>query len=95
MSVPARFVHVGIHTKGEVPIAKLEKLFATSLDWLRYDPHCWILYSSSELGIWRDHIRKILDSNDHFFLCEFEPTPGTGYAGWMKSDVWEWLKKDR
>lgn len=95
MSVPARFVHVGIHTTREVPVASLEKLFSTALDWIRYDPHCWILYSNSELSVWRDHIRKRLAQGDHFFLCEFEAIPGSAYAGWMKPEIWEWLKKDR
>jgi hypothetical protein len=95
MSVPARFVHVGIHAAGEVPIAALETLFGTALDWVRYDPHCWILYTNSELNVWRDHLRKILPVGNAFFLCEFSVVPDRTYSGYLKQDIWDWITKAR
>jgi hypothetical protein len=96
MSVRARFVHLGIHCAGPVPIAELEKVFSTALDWLRYDAHCWILYTTTEVNIWRDRILKIpAMAAGEFFLCEIRAIPENGYDGWMKKTTWEWIQKDR
>jgi hypothetical protein len=93
MARPARFVHVGIHCKGRVPVAELEKTFSRALDWIRYDPHCWILYTSTELNIWRDRLRKVPElSAGEFLLCEIDEKTCTG---WMVRDTWDWLQKDR
>jgi hypothetical protein len=96
VGVRARFVHVGIHySAAEVPLEEIEILFSKALDWVRYDAHCWILYTSSELHVWRDRLKKILSQKDHFFLCEFEPVAGEGYAGWMKQDIWDWINSKK
>ncbi len=95
MSVRARFVHVGIYFGKEAPLVELETLFSTALDWIRYDTHCWILYTNSELNVWRDHLRRILPTGNQFLLCEFEPILGEKCSGWMKQSVWDWLQKDR
>lgn len=86
------FIHIGFNFTGEVPVKALEKLFDSALDWLRYDTHCWLLYTTTDLDTWRDRIRKtpgILPA-DSFFLCEFRLTD---YSGYMHEMVWEWLKK--
>lgn len=90
MSVPARFVHVGIGVLIP-PVEQLEKMFGNAMDWLRYDSHCWIIYTSTELDIWRDRIRTVVASGS-FFLCEFE---AGAYSGYPKPDAWKWLQKQR
>ena len=93
----ARFVHVGLHYNGPVPIQKLEETFNKARDWFRYDTHCWVLYTSVDLNTWRERLRTIdeLKSGGFFFLCEFAPKSGSGYAGFMGQDFWDWLQKDR
>jgi hypothetical protein len=96
MSVPGRFVHVGFYFTGPVPVEKIQEVFSTALDWLRYDVHCWMLYSTTELNVWRDRLRNVPEiSTGEFFLCEFDATPDHGYAGWMKKNVWDWINKSR
>jgi len=92
--VNARFVHVGFGVSGEVPIDALEKLFATALDWIRYDAHCWILYTTTELDTWRDRIRALpeIKTSDSFLLLEVEVNARSGY---MQEYVWDWLQKSR
>jgi hypothetical protein len=94
-SIP-RFVHVGFSFKsGTPPPAKeLGKIFDSFEDWLRYDLHCWILYTSTPLDELRDRIRQspAISESDSFFLCEFNPTK---YSGYQQPDVWEWLHKKR
>jgi hypothetical protein len=94
MSVPARFVHIGFNFTGTPPIDALAEKFKAALDWLRYDYSCWLLYTNTELDIWRDRIRGTpgVQKEDSFFLCEFDPK---GYSGYMHQWAWDWLKKDR
>jgi hypothetical protein len=63
------------------------------IDWLRYDERCWILYTTTEINVWRDRIRKVpgVNTSDSFFLCEFAGK----YSGYMHEWVWDWLNKDR
>ena len=91
----ARFIHMGLSFKKKPPPNdELEKLFNKALDWLRYDWHCWIIYTSTDIEIWRDRILKVpgLKASNSFFLCAFD---AKSYAGYMHQWVWDWLKKDR
>ena len=90
----ARFVHVGFSVSGKLPVASLDKLFAKALDWIRYDTHCWILYTTTDLDTWRDRIRALpgIKSSDGFLLLEVDVSQRSGY---LPKLVWEWLQKDR
>jgi hypothetical protein len=94
MIVPSRFVHVGFSFAEAPPVTELEKLFSKALDWVRYDAHCWILYSNTELETWRDRIRNLpsIKGSDSFFLCEFDRG---GYSGYQHKLVWDFLNKAR
>jgi hypothetical protein len=95
VSVPARFVHIGFSFTGtEPPIKALGETFNNALDWVRYDHHCWILYTTTELDTWRDRIRNTpgVLPGDSFFLTEFQPGKHSGY---MHEWVWTWLSKSR
>ena len=90
----ARFVHVGFNVGGAVPVTALEKVFDKASDWIRYNSHCWILYTRTDLDTWRDRIRKLpqIKDTDSFLLCEINVNVRSGY---MEEKVWEWLAKDR
>jgi len=95
MTVPPRFVHVGFDFSGEqAVVTELEELFSKALDWARYDTHCWILYTNTELEIWRDRIRNLpsIKNTDSFFLCDFERGKSNGY---LQKTMWDWLNKSR
>ena len=95
MSVPFRFVHIGFcFAAQEPPVAELEKIFNTALDWVRYDIHGWILYTNAELDTWRDRIHNspAIKEQDAFFLCEFG---GGEYSGYQRKIVWDFLSKVR
>jgi len=93
MSVPYRFVHISFVFSGPVPdLKKLEAVFQPALDWIRYGPSAWILYSNTELDIWRDriHMCSVIRDTDAFFLCEFK-----NYSGYQLKSTWDWLDKAR
>src|SRR6185503_1186519 len=103
----ARCVHIGFNFEGKsASTAELEKLFSTALDWLRYDSRCWIIYTTTELDVWRDRIHKVIvgpkalppppgttkPKEPTFLLFEIDEKTHEGYAPLW---VWEWLSKDR
>lgn len=96
MSVPARFIHIGFNFYAPAlgRTAALEKTFNLALDWIRYEEHCWILYSNTELDTWRDRIRKLpsISENDSFFLTEFSQGE---YSGYQHKAVWDFMGKAR
>ncbi len=106
MSLPARFVHIGFNLQDQAPSNKdLEGIFNTAIDWLRYDSHCWILYTTTELDTWRDRIRKVFDAKAEAILPG-EPKPKTPTfllfeidvnerSGWAYQWIWDWLSKNR
>jgi hypothetical protein len=92
----ARFIHVGLAFDRPGIVEALKQTFESALDWCRYDLHCWILYTTTDINTWRDRIRNTpgITDDDAFFLCEFKITDN-GYSGYMHDWVWTWLQKDR
>ena len=90
-----RYVHIGFNYEdATAPIDELEKTFNKAVDWLRYDAHCWILYTGLELDVWRDRIRntKGITENTGFVLTEFN---AERTSGWVEEWIWDWLTKKR
>jgi hypothetical protein len=89
-----RFVHIGFNFTGEPPVNALKQGFDKALDWMRYSNSCWILYTTTDLDVWRDRIRQTdgILPDDSFFLCEFNPD---SWSGFMPDWVWDWLHKIR
>jgi hypothetical protein len=85
-----RFVHIGFNFEGgDPPVLEMEKTFNKAGDWIRYDAHCWILYTALDLNVWRDRIRKIPGMEEaSFMLVEFDKS-----AGWMEKWIWEWIEE--
>jgi hypothetical protein len=90
----ARFVHIGFGFTGQPPVDELKKVFDKALDWMRYSDSNWILYTTTDINVWRDRIRQLngISTSDSVFLCEFELGSKTGY---MHDWVWTWLSKPR
>ena len=85
-----RFVHVGFSFTGEPPIDAIEKVFDKAVDWMRYDSHCWILYTALPLNRWRNRLRTIPElSNDSSFLL----TESDSHSGYQQTWVWDWFKE--
>ncbi|HVB99038.1 MAG TPA: hypothetical protein VNJ12_06865 [Candidatus Dormibacteraeota bacterium] len=89
----ARFIHVSFTSAA--PAEAVNKVFNSALDWLKYSDRAWILYTTTDVNVWRDRIKnipEIKDSDIAFFMSVFEPR---AYSGYMTRFAWDWLKKDR
>ena len=87
-----KFIHVGFNFKSSpIPEVELEELFNTSLDWMRYAPNCWVLWTKAEPAEWHTSIKKKCPGLT-YFICELNME---NRQGWLSKTTWDWIKKDR
>ena len=89
----AKFLHVGFNfADRQISEDKLKILFDTAIDWVRYAPNCWILWTTSDVDTWYKYIKANIDERDNVFICELEIT---NRQGWLPKSIWDWIKKER
>jgi hypothetical protein len=95
--VRGRFLHIGFTwAKAEPKITELKPIFDNALDWARYAPNSWVLWTTTEPGDWLARINPHLGEGDHVFICELNAasTP-ENFTGIQPKWFWTWLQKDR
>jgi hypothetical protein len=87
----AKYYTVVFKFAGQYDVDALKSVFDSALDWYRYAPNFWILWSTKTAEEWYAVIKPKVKEGDHFFICEL----ATGNRqGWMARDFWDWLNKD-
>ncbi len=89
----ARFLHITFNFAGAPKIDELTPAFNLALDWLRYAPNCWVVWTSSSPEQWYERLRPYLTNNDHMFISTLDLRQG--YYGWLPQWAWDWLSKAR
>lgn len=59
-----------------------------SYDYIKVMKSTWFVKSTSSASQIKENLRKYMDDNDLLFVCEIN----SNYSGWLRKDVWEWLK---
>lgn len=96
MSDRARFLRVGFTWAGVPKTKELEELFSTALDWARYAPNCWVLWTTTDPKTWLKYIKPHLGESDFVFIAELNlAETSENYFGWNKEWFWKWLDKNR
>lgn len=88
----AQFVHVGFNWVKAPKTTEIEPIFNKALDWARYSPNCWILYTSTAPRTWYERVKPHLGPGDHVFVCKLDISER---GGWLPKWIWEWLTKQR
>ncbi|WP_168075015.1 hypothetical protein [Caulobacter sp. SSI4214] len=89
----AEFLLVTLNTRGgEIDEAMLHARFDKALDWIKYAPNCWILYTTKDSKTWYERVRKVVGERAHIFVVEVNLKHR---AGWLPKSVWAWIAKDR
>jgi len=89
----AKYLHIGLNFEGRPPKEEeLEAIFNKALDWVRYAPNCWIVYTSSSPQRWYERIKPKLHPDDGILIFEINKDSRTGFE---QQFVWDWLDKDR
>ena len=88
----AQYVHISFNFSGPTKIDELLPAFNNALDWVRYAPNCWIVWTTSSAEKWYDRLKPHLSDNDHMFIA---PLNLREYAGWLPKATWDWITKER
>lgn len=70
----------------------LKAVFNRALDWFKFAPNCWIVWSTSDAKKWYERLRPIIKDTDSLFIVAIDVNER---QGWMSMSFWEWLKKER
>lgn len=82
---------ITLNFKGRKPnYTALKEAFDTAVNWYRYAPNCWVVWSTKTPEKWAALLRKKAHKNDSIFICEINES---NHQGWMPKSFWDWLNK--
>jgi hypothetical protein len=87
-----QFLHIAFKWSAAPKTTELEATFNQAVDWLRYTPNCWIVWTTSSAQKWFERLKPHLGASDHMFICRLDVTERNG---WLPKWLWEWLGKQR
>ena len=94
----AHFLHLGVNPSwsagGDLERALIEEKLNKAKDWLRYAPHCWLIYTAKNAAHWANVLRSVeaLQGKMTFFVCEVNLQDK---SGWLYEPAWKWINKPR
>lgn len=90
--VTPKFIHIGFNWNGVPKINELLPVFNQALDWIRYAPNCWIVWTTTDTLGWHNRIVPLITQADRVFICELNIS---NKQGWMDKFAWDWFNKPR
>ena len=67
--MPNKFMHISFNFESRpAKTSELESIFNLALDWVRYAPNCWIVWTSSDAARW-GQTAKAEGSQGRFDIC--------------------------
>ena len=87
------FLHLAVNPTSPELRESVEEKLNKAADWLRYNPNCWLIYTSQPAKVWYERLSEISDIKDgSLFICEINIR---NRAGWLKTSLWDWIKQER
>ncbi len=94
--VRGRFLHFGFTWSSPPKTTSLEPIFDSALDWIRYSPNCWILWTTTDVNAWNMRLKPHLKAQDMVIIAEINfAEAGKTFTGMQEKWVWEWVQKKR
>ena len=87
-----QFLHIGFKWSKAAKTTELEPVFNKAVDWLRYAPNCWIVWTTSSAQTWYERLKPHLKQGDYLFIGRLNVSER---SGWLPKWIWEWLSKPR
>jgi hypothetical protein len=81
-------LHLYIAPKSGVTRAQVEEKLNLAVDWYRYHPRCYVVFTTSEATKWQKRLLPLVETEGRLFICELNPT---NYQGLMDPSFWSWL----
>lgn len=77
---------------GTSKIKELKPIFNMALDWFRYAPTCWVVWTSSSAERWYERLRPHISDEDTMFIGKLDDSET---QGWVSKSLWDWFQKER
>jgi hypothetical protein len=88
-----QFLHIAFKFADDDPkIAKLKPIFNKAIDWFRYAPNCWIVWTSNSAEKWYERLRPHITDEDNMFIVRMDMSER---QGWLSKSIWEWMDQHR
>jgi hypothetical protein len=58
--------------------------------WAHAMDSLWFISTSESVNAWSDKLLAVMDKNDYLFVVDITGQPR---QGWMRQDIWDWLKE--
>jgi hypothetical protein len=88
----ADFYHIYIRPNLWTPQEEVEKVMSLAIDWFRYTPDVYVVYSTASIDQWYGRLELLVKPWGFIFVCRLDVTKANG---WMSKEFWEWLDKYR
>ncbi len=85
-----QYLHISFNWKNRLKIDELIPTFNLALDWVRYAPNCWIVWTTSDVSKWYERLYRHLENGDTMLICNLDTSRK---QGWLPTWIWEWLDK--
>jgi hypothetical protein len=88
-----QFLHITLKfADGGSHVSELKPVFNKSIEWFRYTPTSWIVWTSSSAEKWYERLRPHISDEDTMLVARIDTTE---IQGWVSKSLWDWLNKDR
>lgn len=87
-----KFINIFINPKAGITHEDFEKKMNLAIDWYRYHEKAYIVYTSSNVDKWQERLLEFVKDEGILFICELNIEKRSGF---MTTDFWDWLKKER
>jgi hypothetical protein len=85
----AEFLHISFFFKGKAKIDELKPVFNKAIDWYRYAPNCWIVWTTTDTEGWYARLQPLISDDDSMLIIPFKYEPVSGFAS---KAMWDFFK---
>jgi hypothetical protein len=85
-------LHIAVAFKGVPRSAEIEKTLDMALDWMRYAPNCWLVYTNSSPQKWFERIHLAVKPDESVFIVKVDIKQRQGR---LPKWAWDWMNQPR
>jgi len=75
----------------EIPLENIEAKLDNALDWIRYAPGCWLIYTEHSAHRWYGQLFELPElAGSLIFLAKVELAD---HSGRLSPEAWDWITK--
>jgi hypothetical protein len=84
-----KYYHIHISPRPGVTREQIESVLNRAIDWYRYDPKNWIVYTNSDAKTWYSRLQSLVEPEGYTLICKLDMSDRYGF---MPKGTWEWIE---